>query len=192
MKTILFFAIIVILFLLAETARLLYKNHKLIIMIHNNDEENIWHTLALTDDLTGIYNRTAYNRHISEIEKSFITENMGIILFDIDNFKKINDTSGHLAGDMALKYVANTLTSVFSSPNYDVYRIGGDEFAVLARKTSEKQIIELLIKLRKTMAKDSDIRLSNGYSVIHGNINAAFKNADEMLYADKASKKQVS
>ncbi|MBQ7986640.1 MAG: hypothetical protein IJ304_05185, partial [Clostridia bacterium] len=65
----------------------------------------------------------------------------------------------------------------------------GDEFAVISRNTSERQIIERLIELRAVMGENSNIRLSNGYSVIQGDIRAAFKNADEMLYADKASRK---
>ncbi len=149
----------------------------------------MWHTLVFTDDLTGIYNRTVYSKHISEIEKLNTTEDFGIMIFDIDNFKEINDTRGHLAGDAVLKLVAKALTSVFYSPQYSVYRIGGDEFAVIAKNTTEIQLIESMLYLRNVLEKDSDIRLSKGYSIIQGSFNAAFKNADEMLYADKASRK---
>jgi len=93
-------------------------------------------------------------------------------------------------GDEVLKYVAKTLCSVFSSPGRgNVYRIGGDEFAVLVRETTESEIIQQLITLRETLERESNVKLSNGYCVIEDDIDIAFKNADEMLYADKISHK---
>lgn len=169
--------------------RLLYKNHQLVKRIEIFDDVKLWHTLAFTDNLTGLYNRTAYSRHVTEIEKLDTTKGFAIMLFDIDNFKEINDKRGHLEGDAALKSVAKTLTSVFSSSEYSVYRIGGDEFAVISENTTEKRLIESMIKLENAMKKRGNLRLSKGYSIIQGSVKAAFKNADEMLYADKASKK---
>ena len=189
MKTLLFLATLVILLLLTLTLRLLFKNRELAEKLESRANENFWHNIAITDDLTGIHNRTAYSNHIEELEKSDKVNGLGIILFDIDNFKAINDKKGHLAGDEVLKLVAKVLTSVFPSPKCEVYRIGGDEFAVLTRKTTEQEIIQLLIKFRAALDEYSDIRLSNGYSVADDNVKVAFKNADEMLYADKASKK---
>lgn len=189
MRVLLFFASFVILFLLITVAILLFKIKQLKLKINDNDQENIWHELALTDGLTGIYNRTAYNNYISEVRKNNRAESLGIILFDIDDFKKINDTKGHYAGDEVLKFVAKTLMLVFSPSRCDVYRIGGDEFAVLARGTTESEIIQWLIALKRTLENESDIRLSNGYSVIKDDIDLAFKHADEMLYVDKTSHK---
>lgn len=189
MEKALYLAILIIVLLTIELIRLLYKNHKLTVQIQDHDMENFWHRLALTDELTGLYNRTAYSEHIEELEKSRTFDHLGIVLFDVDNFKMINDEKGHLEGDEILKFVAKSIKSVFQSPIHHVYRIGGDEFAVISRNTSERKIIELLIMLRKVMGENSDIRLSNGYSVIQGDVKAAFKNADEMLYADKASRK---
>ena len=168
---------------------LLYKNYNLAKRVKNFSDVKLWHTLAFKDDLTGIYNRTAYSRHVAEIEKMDTTKGYAIMLFDVDDFKEINDTKGHLEGDAALKHVAKILISVFSSNKYTVYRIGGDEFAVIAENTTEKQLITSMIMLKNVMKKSGDIRLSKGYSMIYGSVKTAFKNADDMLYADKSSKK---
>ena len=189
MKTLLFLASIEILLFLVVVI-LLLKILSLKKQVKDLGRENFWHTLAITDDLTGIYNRTAYSNQIAELEKSDKVKGLGIILFDIDDFKAINDNKGHLAGDEVLKFVAEALVRVFPSPKCEVYRIGGDEFAVITRKTTEQQIIQLLIKFRDVLDKHGDIRLSNGYSVVEDDVRSSFKNADEMLYADKASKKK--
>lgn len=111
------------------------------------------------------------------------------MIFDVDNFKEINDKKGHLAGDNVLKHVANAMKTAFPLPKYMTYRIGGDEFAVIAEDTTEEQMIVAMLELRNVLEKDSDITISKGYSIIQDNFKEAFKNADEMLYADKASRK---
>jgi len=68
MRALLFLALFMILFLLIITVFLLFKIKKLKIELKNN-KENVWHSIAMKDGLTGIYNRTAYNTHISEIVK---------------------------------------------------------------------------------------------------------------------------
>ena len=153
------------------------------------DEANMWHKLAVTDDLTGIYNRNAYNLYINKNSVDIKANPRGVILFDVDDFKKINDTQGHLAGDAVLKNVAKTLSEVFSTPQYKVFRIGGDEFSVLTEGVAEVEIIEQLIALKSRLDTDGNISLSKGYSIIGNNSEEAFKYADDMLYADKLSKK---
>ena len=187
--TLLVFAILIILLLITAILKLLYMNRKISVELKNNTETKILKTLAFTDALTGIYNRTAYNMRISELNKLNLTQEYKILLLDIDDFKKINDTKGHLAGDEVLKFVANALTVIFTPPKNAVYRIGGDEFAVICKDTTESELIDSMISLRKKLENESDIRLSNGYSSIKENVESAIKYADEMLYADKFSKK---
>ena len=189
MKTALVLTSIIIFLQLYIILRLSYKNRKITLQVKELEDVNLWHTLAFVDDLTGLNNRTAYNKHITEIEKRNIAQGFGIIVFDIDNFKKINDTQGHLAGDMLLKKVAKALLTAFSLPKYSVYRIGGDEFAVLTENSTEGELIDAMLNFRNVLKMDSDITISKGYSVIQGNVKAAFENADKMLYADKTSRK---
>lgn len=189
MKALLVLAIIIILLLLTGLLILLYKYKKACDQLLKYKDAEKWHKLAYTDDLTGLLNRASYNKRVREIEKKKKTDGYGIILIDVDNFKQINDTKGHLEGDAVLKYVANTLKEIFSLPCFKVYRIGGDEFAVIASNVTEDDIICYMMNVRNVLEKNGDIRLSKGYSVIQSDVKAAFKYADEMLYADKNSRK---
>lgn len=188
MTTLLVLAIIIIILLTLIILKLSFKIRTLSRKIKYVDEANMWHKLAITDDLTGIYNRNAYNLCIDKI-KNNKQKKRWIILFDIDDFKIINDTKGHLAGDAVLKNVAKELLEVFSNGHYEIFRMGGDEFSVLAEDVSESEIIEHMISLKKRLKKDGNISLSKGYSMIKDNPEKAFMYADEMLYADKLSKK---
>lgn len=189
MRTILFFAATLIVVLALTVIILLcYKNYLLKKQVKKLGKIDVWKKLAYTDDLTQTKNRTSYNEKI-EYLKSKKREMVGIILFDIDNFKYINDTKGHLAGDEILKFVAKTLQRIFCKSNYTVYRIGGDEFAVIAENANEEEIIGLMLDLKTELEEKNDIRISKGYSFVKDDIEKAFSYADEMLYADKKSKK---
>ena len=181
--TVIIILFIVVLILL----KIIYSLNK---KIKYGSEENMWYKLAVTDDLTGIYNRNAYNLYIEETKADSKKESGWIILFDVDDFKVINDTKGHLAGDLVLENVAKSLMEIFSSSQYRVFRIGGDEFLVLAENVSETEIIENLILVKKHFGTNGEINLSKGYSEIKDSTEKAFKYADEMLYADKLSKER--
>lgn len=189
MKTLLVLTGIVTIILIFIILKLLVKIRSLTKKMKYVDEANMWHKLAVTDDLTGVYNRNAYNLYIDKNRIGTEKEKGWIILFDVDNFKVINDTKGHLAGDIVLKDVSKILTEVFPAPRYRVFRIGGDEFSVLSKDVSEKKLIERLLELKKRLAENGNIRLSKGYSMIEDNPEEAFMYADEMLYEDKKSKK---
>lgn len=150
-----------------------------------------WHKIALTDDLTQISNRVAYSNRIQELKNTKSSNaNIAIMLFDIDDFKQINDTCGHLEGDRVLKQCAKMLDEVFSYSGCIVYRIGGDEFAVISVGASEERIISALLEIRKR-ENIMGFRVSKGYALFDGKeeFSKVFRRADEMLYADKKSKK---
>lgn len=189
MRTLLGLTTIVTILLIAILLKLLLRIRILNKKIKYVDEANMWHRLAITDDLTGVYNRNAYNIHINDNEKGVNKELRGIVLFDVDDFKMINDTQGHLAGDKVLKNVAKILLEIFREPKYRVFRIGGDEFLVLSIDVSDKEIIERMVALKKRLDVEENISLSKGYSIIKDNYKEAFRYADEMLYVDKLAKK---
>ena len=146
------------------------------------------HHIAFTDALTEIKNRAAYVQKLEEIEKiKSTTSEYAIALFDIDHFKYINDTFGHLTGDAILKKCARMLTEIFNFPGCGVYRIGGDEFAVIMEGLSEEFLIERLLKISENEKSGAEFRLSKGYAFSGGgkDFSIAFKNADEMLYNGK-------
>ncbi|MEJ2656045.1 MAG: GGDEF domain-containing protein, partial [Desulfobacterales bacterium] len=86
---------------------------------------------ATKDGLTGLFNRSAFDIRINDALKMFSEqgEPVSLILFDVDNFKWINDTLGHIAGDKVLKIVADCLRDAFRKNDF-IARYGGDEFAV--------------------------------------------------------------
>ena len=111
---------------------------------------------ASTDQLTGLYNRTYFNpRFAAEVGNA--RENMAplsVLLFDIDHFKKVNDTHGHPAGDAILKRLAEIV--VKSSRTTDVVaRYGGEEFIVMMGATSKDQASAYAERLRETIARSS-------------------------------------
>lgn len=189
MTSIIFTAILIVFFTIIIIC-LLLKIHELNKKNKYVDEANMWHRLAITDSLTGLYNRYAYDNQIKKIREKKLQNPYGILIFDIDDFKKINDTNGHLVGDKVLQIVSENLLKVFSEPGYKVFRIGGDEISVISEGVSEKEIIKKLLILREQVENKHNIYLSKGYSIVCGDIDEAVKNADEMLYADKLNKKE--
>ena len=186
MSTLILFSIILLLIFIIFNLK-----RKLGVQKQRISELTKWHKIALTDALTQIPNRAAYSNHIQVIKEN-INENISasIVLFDIDSFKKINDTHGHLAGDKVLQRCAYMLCKVFTKPESVVYRIGGDEFAVISQNLSEKNIIDKLLEVRKYENSGLGFTLSKGYSFSNGKKDflKMFDRADEMLYADKFSK----
>ncbi len=85
--------------------------------------------LATTDVLTGLLNRRAMDEDLNQMirEADRTGKSLCLFLFDIDDFKKINDAHGHIAGDLALARTANVAREYLKNNN--IYRIGGDEFA---------------------------------------------------------------
>ncbi len=161
--------------------------------------------LSITDDLTGLYNRHyVLDRLEKEIERA-LREGSGfsVIMFDLDNFKKINDKYGHLKGDEVLRKVAQILKRHFRS--YDVVsRFGGDEFLVLV--LSDKNDIEK--RLRKIRKEIEEIFPEENLSVSYGVVffPSEFKDikgiseimrlllskVDSKMYEDKKKRKGLS
>ena len=149
------------------------------------------------DQLTGLYNRTGYDKIFSQVK----LDKCAYVLLDIDQFKLINDSFGHASGDAALVRVGKALSKYFHSKNANVFRIGGDEFAVLLEgvsKNYEKAIIEKCNSVNKELEKAFDEFIPTmSFGVAFGeaddNTDTLFKKADEALYqAKNANKGKVS
>jgi len=109
-------------------------------------------SLALTDDLTGFYNRRAFLALATQQLRVAIRTGQGLLLFfaDVDYLKEINDTCGHREGDLALVHTANALEKTFRSSDI-LARLGGDEFAVFALETSSQNEDVILRRLEKNL-----------------------------------------
>jgi diguanylate cyclase (GGDEF)-like protein len=113
-------------------------------------------SLALTDDLTGFYNRRAFLALATQQLRVAVRKGQGLLLFfaDVDYLKEINDTWGHREGDFALVRTADALEQTFRSSDI-LARLGGDEFAVFALETSSQYEDVMLRRLEKNL-KASD------------------------------------
>ncbi len=105
---------------------------------------------AITDGLTGLYNRRFFNEEIErEIARSYRHFlRMSLILLDVDHFKKYNDTNGHQAGDLVLKKVAAVLRNETRVCDMEC-RYGGEEFALILPETNKAQALMIAEKLRR-------------------------------------------
>lgn len=153
--------------------------------------------LSLTDALTGLYNRRHFN---AELEREFMRSkryggNLCIAIIDIDFFKKINDTYGHLCGDYVLKEVAYLILENFRKTDM-VFRYGGEEFVVLMTETSLENSLIPLERLRKTIENNNfifkgekiKVTISIGAETNHTESTEEFlNNADKALYQAKQS-----
>ena len=166
-----------------------------------NDLEN----KASTDYLTGINNKLTFEELagscISNTPKS---EHKALIIFDIDDFKSVNDNYGHAAGDKLLKEVGEILRTVFPQDDY-LGRIGGDEFCVLvnAQLSSTQQLreyaadkcVEFEVRLRSckfTTEQDTNISSSIGIALFPedaSDYSELFKACDKALYYSKSKGK---
>lgn len=149
--------------------------------------------LATTDDLTGLPNRRRFQ---TELEREIATANrygspLMLLLLDLNNFKAINDTYGHPAGDNALTIVAQALQEQVRAPDL-VARLGGDEFAVLLPQTDPIEAQALAQRLRQTVeaALDPPLNISVSIGMSTHELGRDFdllKDADRFLYEAKRS-----
>lgn len=163
------------------------------------NEKNNLLNLANKDGLTGLYNKKISENLIKElIDKKLLSDNDYLFILDIDSFKAINDTFGHLNGDKAIITLAENLKSLFRNTDI-IGRMGGDEFIVLMRdvnnlnhvKEKAEKLCHLICKASKENKEVFEIGCSIGISrYISGmDFYTFFKKADDALYQVKQSGK---
>lgn len=108
--------------------------------------------LSSTDELTGLLNRRTFD---NSFEKEFLRAQrynnpLTLVIFDVDHFKNVNDTYGHQCGDYILKEISNAALQTFRKTD-TVFRIGGEEFAVILTETDINQAKIPLERFRKTV-----------------------------------------
>ena len=144
--------------------------------------------MSSTDLLTGVYNRNAMNNRISEdvsgdneIKKPF-----GVFFIDVNGLKTINDKQGHLAGDNLLKDVAAALQEI-KSEKLEIYRVGGDEFLIIAPDTTVESFSELKDQLIKRAERPERAHFAYGacHSSEYDDVRKAMQIADARMYGVK-------
>ena len=138
--------------------------------------------LTKKDSLTGLLNRHAYFADISNDPKSITA----LISIDMNGLKVINDNVGHQAGDEAL--VTLSLCFMRALKNKQTgYRIGGDEFIIVCRKTSEEEVLQIVERIKKSVS-ETEYTCAIGYSFnLSGDkpISDLLKESDQMMYSEK-------
>lgn len=150
------------------------------------------------DALTSLFNRRYFVECMRrELSRCAETEHVSVISFDVDNFKKFNDTFGHDAGDSVLRAMSDVLTEMFTGSEIPC-RYGGEEFAVLLPGTNTEQACEkaeaLRLAVKETVVRYSGdelaVTISSGVSTYPENgltVQTLIKSADQALYAAKDS-----
>ena len=152
--------------------------------------------LARIDDLTGLYNRRAFYEYGAVLANNSKRnkDELSMINMDIDNFKLINDTFGHAAGDDALKQVGQVLLQRLRKS--DIYaRIGGEEFGMLLPMTSLEQATQLAEQLRQAIEKlsfkfgDENFTITASFGVATGayDVDTLVRRSDQVMYTSKES-----
>ncbi len=158
-------------------------------------------TLSVTDDLTGLNNRFAFEEELhNEFQLARQCDSpLSLLFLDADHFKFYNDEFGHPAGDDALRTIAGYLKENMRTGDF-VARIGGDEFVIILPGTSRESACVLAERCRKALESatwpERPITVSIGISSLDGRIidtNTLISEADQALYHSKASgRNQVS
>ena len=140
-------------------------------------------TTAVTDNLTGLENRNYFKFNMDGNEALFLKMFHSIAIFDIDKFKTINDSNGHMKGDEILKAVARTAKETLGDRG-QIIRWGGDEFLMMFHCDAD-EAFEICEQISRNVAENIDSTISIGVFGVDGNIEATFRKADEVLYESK-------
>lgn len=156
-------------------------------------------SLAITDALTGLYNRHYLNAHLDNTVRQSIHNNkpLSLMIMDMDHFKQVNDTYGHDVGDQVLKQLADIIIKTVRSADLAA-RFGGEEFVVLMPETDKKQGWDAAERLRKII-ENYEFRFSGSPGTLKKTVSigvafldelgdsgqALVKRADEALYRAK-------
>ncbi len=157
--------------------------------------------LAMTDSLTGLFNRRAFVDKCHQLSTQ--SNRVSVAVIDIDHFKEVNDTYGHDAGDQALISVAHLIEEYYVEPDI-VSRLGGEEFAIVAISDNKKDEERRFNKLREAVEKTEvkyktdtiSVTISIGAVFAEDSLNVDFSGllskADKLLYtAKKNGRNQV-
>ena len=157
--------------------------------VHNSETD-----IANKDYLTGLLNTRSFSIELAnEILRSIRYEhNFSMAYLDVDNFKLINDTHGHQAGDNLLIEVANCLTSNLRKTDV-IARLGGDEFAIIFPETGNVEVKSAFAKTIKELKHvQENVTFSVGvitFEELPKDIKEAIDMADRLMYSVKANKK---
>ena len=153
--------------------------------------------LSINDDLTGLYNR----RHFyNQLEKEIIRARrqnrmLFLVMLDLDEFKKFNDTYGHLEGDRVLKEVGKAINKSIRKNVDEGFRYGGDEFTVIIPEANQKQTMQIAQRIQEACRaiQPLPIEISLGLVELTNNhdVESLVRCADQAMYQAKNSSLKI-
>ena len=167
--------------------------------IYNAKLHNRTKLLAITDALTGLYNhryfKQVFNLELGRAKR--YRKTLGLILLDVDDFKRFNDSYGHAAGDLVLSAIGESIAATLRGVDY-AFRYGGEEFAVLLPEATQESAVHVAERLRARIEEETAGKLTgtcgHGVTVSLGvacfpddadKREALFNKADALLYQAK-------
>lgn len=157
-------------------------------------EKNLMEKLSKTDALTDLYNHKTFHEHMTRLlDQPEPRVAVHLALLDIDNFKQINDTFGHWAGDQVLKRISETIRNHMTGEDY-AFRYGGEEFAILFTGKTQEGCYAVLERIRKEFSETEHDELNGGTVSVSIGLQSYrpdmgrerfFKDADNCLYEAK-------
>lgn len=155
------------------------------------------------DLMTGLYNKVYAEHLIKKKLQEEKLQNACLIMIDVDNFKTVNDTFGHLFGDVVIRDIAQEIITVFPPDTNIVGRIGGDEFLIMTQNVTSQQLQVMLDALKQQASYEYltddgvvTVTISAGFTICeeeHPDYQTMFKRADTAMYYSKEyGKKQYS
>ncbi|NLZ76874.1 MAG: diguanylate cyclase [Spirochaetales bacterium] len=149
-------------------------------------------SLAYTDALTGLGNRRAFDEELIRLAKSDSEEtSYGILVFDVNSLKQINDDYGHAEGDLVLRQIGRLLTSLYGT-FAKIYRIGGDEFAVICGRCDQERMRGMEQSFNEAIAKKPfTVAFGSALSSLDrsDSSDSLYKLADRRMYRQKKTMK---
>ena len=157
--------------------------------------------VAVIDPLTGLLNRSAFAQRLLELQHQLdqgAASSLGFLIGDIDHFKRINDEHGHPVGDAVLRDVAYAMRSELRAFDL-IYRLGGEEFAILLPGADAEKTREIAERLRAAVARSDtggvSVTMSFGAGAVCGSdvrLAQLYAQADAALYeAKRAGRNRV-
>ena len=162
---------------------------------------NLQANMINNDSLTGMHNRKSAERYIEELKLHASPRNpFYLYMMDIDKFKKINDSFGHVEGDVALRTIANVLQKVCDEYSGFICRLGGDEFLAVIESKQIKDPEDFPAAIETAMEKEArilnlpyELVISAGYTTCDSpmqRLNNLISDADKDMYKNKQNNKE--
>ncbi len=156
--------------------------HFIVSLLHRRNHVSRLEELCFHDQLTGIGNRHAMNEYLNTLHP---WQSIGVVYCDVMGLKQMNDTKGHREGDRLLVRASECLRETFG--NYELFRVGGDEFLALCVGITEEELVDRMKLLKRRMQERNSLMALGSAFCRDGRCDPEqlIKDADSRMYEEK-------